>query len=255
MSRTRNWSGSTLAQWLRSQRDLPARPNRGTTAQWKSWELTERQQAPRLHWFLEVFLDRLERFVYWPVERLEDFRFYISNRFVYRTHVVRTGLKAGSWSDTDARLLNASMQLLVDFVEIELAHMQFICREEGCNSKYWCKPRWWKPFRCPQAGIDHLIEMTSLQHPEQAASAHEILAIYQWWTIERPTRADPMIESGLSEIYDLAARKNEDTFDSDWHPDGWDEAVEKDQKIERMYLAEDENMLIRLIKVRQKLWT
>lgn len=93
----------------------------------------------------------------------------------------------------------------------------------------------------------------------QAYSAMEIEALYKWWTEERPKRVDSMEASGWSEYCDRKWRKNKSVFD-----DLEDEEGEKVDtlpmlnmmnEIDDKYEKEDEEMMIRLIKIRQSLWT
>lgn len=204
----------------------------------------------------------MEGIVFWPVERAADARYYIKNRFVDKTHVLKTGTKPGSWRDLDHQLLHANMQALVVYVESELAWMQYVCDTSDFKKKYGTKPRWWRPFRCAPAGLDYLAwEMTLDQpgaedsSPRQAQLAREKLAIYHWWKAERPARSDPMKSSGISTLYDAADVAGKEFLDTTWHPPEWEAANNIREEIEARYDAEDEEMLIRLIKIRKGLWT
>jgi hypothetical protein len=92
----------------------------------------------------------------------------------------------------------------------------------------------------------------------QAIKAEEILALYKWWTEVYPNRPDPHDASGWSEYCD---RKREqgghflaETKDPELRAFG-DKALERTREIEEAYEKEDEEMLIRLIKIRNSLWT
>jgi hypothetical protein len=94
----------------------------------------------------------------------------------------------------------------------------------------------------------------------QALRAKEIKELYLWWTTVYPNRPDPHDASGWSAYCEMLRIK---------HGNRWIGVSEKDpasrkastkamkllDKIERAYEAEDEAMMIRLIKARDSLWT
>jgi hypothetical protein len=93
----------------------------------------------------------------------------------------------------------------------------------------------------------------------QAETAAELLELYRWWKITRPARLDPYEASGWTaycearraggnDFFDLADKSKEERQQSN-------KAHKLLDKIERSYEKEDEAMMIRLIKIRQGLWT
>jgi hypothetical protein len=93
----------------------------------------------------------------------------------------------------------------------------------------------------------------------QAKNAQEILELYRWWKIERPKRPDPYDASGWSAYCEMRREKGYDLFDMmDKTPEESEmsrAALDKSNEIEAAYEKEDEEMMIRLIKVRNGLWT
>lgn len=209
------------------------------------------------------------RFFIW--DTVPDFwRYQISNRYKrgknwvrYRTwdryDIVKLEVEK-TYHDPDYRLLHANFQLLKDFVEIELASMMDASDERnneeidsflkrvGKHIRF----RRRKMLRSPEQGIKHLdweIEETT---GHQKTSAVEKKELYLWWTQYRPLRADP---------YDSALFKDPNDNGEPWslatmvrkpfnRP-----LAEARQALENMYEAEDEEMLIRLMKVRRSLWS
>ena len=167
---------------------------------------------------------------------------------------------------------------LVDFVEIEQAWHHCMWDEEA-RKRFevpWWRKGWlrWRTWRCPDAGIEYLIWASGLtvredwvdkNDPEygkptqQAIAAKEILELYRWWKIERPKRPDPMEASGWSAYCDMRRNRGDDLLDfEDRTPEEAEmskTALQKSQEMEEAYEKEDEEMMIRLIKVRQSLWT
>jgi len=87
----------------------------------------------------------------------------------------------------------------------------------------------------------------------------EILDLYTWWTVERPKRPDPHEISGWTAICNKRREADKGFFD---YEDRTEEEREETKKaldlcteIEQRYEQEDEDMMIRLIKIRQGLWT
>jgi hypothetical protein len=165
---------------------------------------------------------------------------------------------------------------LVDFVEVELAWWHLAWEGKEQREKYkmpWWAVGWWRvrTWRCPQAGLDNLAwqmnltnkDWASEDNPEyskpslQAINAREIHELYKWWTEQRPQRPDPYKVSGWSDYCDSKRRKSDDIFDDLENDDKIDTKPMLDHihKLEEDYEREDEEMMIRLIKIRRALWT
>ena len=93
----------------------------------------------------------------------------------------------------------------------------------------------------------------------QGATAREILALYKWWTEVYPNRPDPHDAGGWSAYCDMRRNKGFHLLDME-SEDAEDAAIcktalDKTHEIEDAYRKEDEEMMIRLIKIREALWT
>jgi hypothetical protein len=167
-------------------------------------------------------------------------------------------------------------QLLVDFIEIECAGHQLAAEKYkeisasdkwnacffGYLRRYFRRPSFLK--RNPEAGLRYLDWETNL-HDEfdtgQAASAREKKELYLWWKTIFPNRKDPMEESGWSEFCERRRKKYgngiayilNDLTDEEHEESS--RILEKCRLLEELQYAEDEDMLIRLIKIRNTLWT
>jgi hypothetical protein len=94
----------------------------------------------------------------------------------------------------------------------------------------------------------------------QAIAAKEIIELYTWWTTTYRNRPDPYDASGWTAYCELSRLANGGklSWGGDKTPElkkACDEAHAELQRIEADYEAEDEAMMIRLIKIRQSLWT
>ena len=186
---------------------------------------------------------------------VNSIRYYIENRFITKSHVLNTGLPPGRWHDLDERILHGLFKEVVDYVEVELAWCTYIMDEDK-YAKY--KVPWYvfHQFRAPELGIAHLEWQANLKndeacgydrtHPEygkessHAFEARELLAIYNWiknvWTLWQP----PYIESLYVDAKTAEERQA---------------AIYRMIDLEEAQYAEEQDILIRIIKIRKMLYT
>ena len=268
------WSCSNFADWLRGE----SKPEAGTGKEWAEWKKASKEKHPFRYWLAEEGLDHIQDFVTWPERKLNDVRYYINNRWVSRTHALTAhprDIPRGQWADVGNRFLPCLFNELVDFVEVETAWNHVLWDEEA-RKKYktpWYRSGWlrWRTWRCPEAGIDYLKWAMTLTNKEfieegeqeeptyQAKAAQEILELYTWWKEVYPKRSDPHDAGGWTAYCDMRRAKGYDFFDmedkTELEAEQCRTALNKSQEIEDAYNKEDEEMMIRLIKVRQSLWT
>lgn len=275
--KSKYWSCSKFADWLRGT----SKPYAGTTEMWNDWDKTAKLKKFR-YWLAEKGLDYLQDFFCWPKKRINDICFYINNRWVTKSHALISNLKRGQWYDLDTRLLHATFDELVNFVEIELAWMFVAFSKEECK-KY--KTPWWRTvfrigrWRSSEAGVAYLNWAAELKIDEewvdkhnasfgqptsQAIAAQEIIALYNWWKKERPNRIDPSDASGWNDYYEKNLKAGEVCSDDSGlgsfitnktHEEDSRKILDICFRLEKEQEDEDTTMLIRLIKIRQHLWT
>lgn len=275
-SRTHYWSCSRFADWLRGT----PKPKAETGDGWRIWNKTARATYPVRYWLAEEGLDYAQKFVYWIPDQLYSIKYYINNRYITRTHSLTAharDIRPGSWCDVGNRFLPCMFNELVDFVEVELAWWHLVWEKQEDRKKYnapWWRFGWWnmRMWRSAEAGLDNLAwqaalikdeQYTSTDDPEfgrpteQAINALEILDLYTWWTVTRPARPDPHEASGWSAYCDRrrAADPDDWIFSSSGDKEDTSAMLDAMHKMEAEYEAEDEAMMIRLIKIRNSLWT
>ena len=272
------WSCSKFADWIRGTTKLKM----GTSEQWDEWTTTAQMKHNFRYWLAEEGLSHLQDFVTWPIRKLYDIKYYINNRWVTSTHALTAhprDIKPGSWCDVGYRFLPCLFNSLVDFVEIELAWWHVVWDDKAYKQFHapWYSRGWfrWRTWRSPEAGLANLEWQRKLIYDDewigaddprygkptpQAIRAQEILDLYTWWTVTYRNRPDPYEASGWSDYCDSLRIK---------HGNRWIGITEKDpasrnastkamkllDKIEKAYKKEDEQMMIRLIKIRDSLWT
>lgn len=276
---THYWSCSKFADWIRGTKKL----SMGTSEEWDDWTTTAQMKHNFRYWLAEEFLGDLQDFVTWPTRKLYAIKYYINNRYITRTHALtahRRDIKPGEWCDVGNRFLPCLFNELQDFVEIELAWWHLAWNKED-RPKYnmpWWAVGWWRvrTWRCPRAGLDNLKWQSELrwkedegfesgdpkigQPTQQAIKAQEVLDLYKWWTETYRNRPDPHDASGWTAACDAQREANGGKLSFNTSKDpvlkkAQNKAHKLLQKIEAAYEKEDEDMMIRLIKVRHGLWT
>ena len=275
--RSHYWTIGKFADWLRGTPKLKC----GTSEQWDAWYAEAAKAHPVRYWIAEEGLDHLQKFVYYIPDKLNDVRYYINNRWVSRSHSLTAhprDIKPGNWQDVGNRFLPCMFNELVDFVEIEQAWHHCIWSDES-RTKFevpWWRKGWlrWRTWRSAEAGLEYLRWAETLTNEEfleegekhkaeptyQAKAAKEIIELYTWWTVTYRNRPDPYEASGWTAVCEAQREANGGklSFSSPKDPvlkKTSDKAHKLLQKIEADYTKEDEVMMIRLIKIRESLWT
>lgn len=273
--RSTYWSCSKFADWVRGSGKPPAETSEG----WAKWKVESEIKHPVRFWIAEEGLDILQNIVMFIPDKIYDVKYALANRFTTRTHTLTSNLKKYAWHELDTRILHCLFDELVNYVEVELAAANFRFDEEA-RAKYkvpfwgngWFRTR---TYRNREAGLDYLNWAINLRRDEtwglqpgdegygettdQAKSAAEILDLYLWWTDVFSKRVDPYIASGWNALCDR--RREEGKFSFEMRNNTQEEREETTQcleflrKIEQEYEDEEEQMLLRLIKIRKYLWT
>ena len=214
---------------------------------WAVWKNEMKEKYP-IRYFLT---NEFEAMFVWPITmRVQRVQEWVRYRTTRRYHIVSTGMKPG-YSDVTEKMLHVNFNMLKDFVEIEKAHMWDWSGEQP---------------KMEQPGVSHLIWEIGLDadnsiNNQQSANALEQYELYNWWTNIRPFRVDSFETPEHNAYWKL----RNDIYGSDcfFCKDKDTPELKKAQKIankltdklEKQYSKEDEDNLIRLMKIRQSLWT
>jgi len=271
------WSCTKFADWVRGTPKGGAK----TSEDWDQWRNEAERYNPVRYWIAEELLDNIQGILLYIPERLNDVRYYINNRWVSKAHALTAhprDIRPGRWSDLGNRFLPCLFNELVDFVEVEQAWHYVMWNDEE-RKKFktpWWRSGWlrWRTWRCPEAGLAYLTWASTLTNEEfleegekhkaeptyQANASKEIIELYTWWTTVYRNRPDPYEISGWTAYCEASREANGGKLS--WSGDKSPElekasrlALDELQKIEKAYEDEDEAMMIRLIKIRQSLWT
>lgn len=266
------WSCSKFADWIRGTK----KPQWGTGKEWNAWNKISKESHPFRFWLAEEGLDKIQKFIYFIPEKINDIRYYINNRWIDKTHYLRTDLEPGKWHGFETSILHGMFTELVDFVEVEAAWHNVVWDSEA-RAKF--SPPWWRKWyrlwRSPESGVAYFNWAAKLvkneewglspgdpgynEPTDQAVAALKTLELYHWWTVIRPARPEPYEASGWSKY--CAEHRGKDTL--------WDITEEKSPEkeanvktmldtvrtLEKQYEDEDTEKMIELIKLRHYLWT
>lgn len=183
----------------------------------------------------------------------------IKYRTSHKYNILHTGLEPGCY-DLDHRILHGVFNELVNFVECEKAYMNVI----WSDNPDFHKRGLFKKFRSPEMGVQYLqweIDLEGDENKSQSESAKEILALYKWWKEVYLNRPDPLDASGWLAYCHNRHEQGYDIF-KDFFNNRTEEqkeesriALQSFREMEEAYAKEEEEMLIRLIKIRKNLWT
>lgn len=240
-------------------------PRALTIKGWRTFDKDFQEHAPIRYWYKHTLKRAIVYPIKWKYEAICDwFRYRTYDRY----HVITTGLEPG-YCGIDKQILYSNFNMLKDFVEISKASQEY--RWTGIYEKEasWCEkhvPFYYVlyPFRRADLGIKTLVWETTLddptlpeleQSPTQAVYAREIMSLYTWWTTTRPARKEIEFshydDQGLGMLGSLDDDFNKDAEDYKKHVD----SMQAYNNQEDLWEKEDDEMLIRLIKIRNVLWT
>jgi hypothetical protein len=248
-NRIRHWNCSKFADLIRGQK----KPYALEWGQWDEWYKEQKRIRPWRFWLSDTVLPKIQNIVYFPYDVYSTVKTYVRNRYIDKIHYLKTGLKPGRYYDLDTRILHGLFNELVDFVEIELAHLSLW----DTNKKYK-----FQKGRCVEAAHDYFDWVTNLKYDkdyglseddekygkltDQAKNYRKIKKLYEWWKNIRPNRKHPYDNPSLGDIAEICDNKKYSKKKK---------VYLKAYQLEQEQENEDTKMLLELIKLRKNLWT
>lgn len=256
---------------------------------WREFYQEYRKEMPIRHFLLERAPDKIaDVYGFLIGDRIPNVRTIIAHRITERTHVIRTGLDVG-YHEIDDRMFYGMFNLLTEFVESEMAWMEFICMDEN-HPLYDDYKRerfisnyldpfgiYGSLFKSTELGVMHITNCLEMNPYDSNSVAEqnsiikqqekykEILELYVWFTTLRPNRTSNNSFDAYMSIKDREKFEEEygvtfilsDKFKKD-HPDVYNEYMNKlnnKHDLEHNFYEEDTKMLKKLIDIRSTLWT
>lgn len=240
------WTSSPLLRWIEKLFGV-SRLWSGTAKEWDEWTVQYKKNHPCLN-FIYNTIDKIQDIIQWPFVKLDNVLYYLRYKYIKKTHYVPTYLPPGMWYDPNDRLIHSMFSLLVDFVEIDKAHMQKLCDKNS----YRVTCPWYSNFRSRELGLKYLEWECTLtgENGRYASNAKEQLELYNWWTNVRLNRPDPYESTGYNAYCDT---KDWDVWNNSDEPLQY--MLRKIREIQNEYAAEDTVMMMRLVRIRESLWT
>jgi hypothetical protein len=212
---------------------------------WMEYESWLKENHPFVWWFEHKFMDKVQDLFCYAPKHLSAIKYYLKNRFIRETHNLQTNLKKGEYHEIDNRIIHGLFNTLVIFVEVEVANF---------HKKLNRDKKEYAGFN----NVDHAMAYFKFQiEQSEVVESHknehqEIIDLYEWWTKTRPSRVDPFEAFPTDKDYlpgwcdkDISDEEKEENY----------KRYESIAALEKEYQQEDEDMMIRLIKVRQWMWT
>ena len=232
---------------------------------WRLFDKEFKERAPIRYWLKSGLIRRIINPIRWRYNGISDWFRY---RTTHKYHIIDTGLVPGYY-EIDTLMLHGNFNMLKDFVEVSQARHRYYWSDDYRDNSSWCEKHMpfysvFYPFRRPDLGIAYLDWASTLddpslppyeQSPSQAVEAREIKSLYLWWVKDRPARKE--IEhvhydnQGLGWLSSLDEDFDRDAEDYKAHVENM---VQRDKQAAD-WEAEDQDMLIRLMKIRKGLWT
>lgn len=190
---------------------------------------------------------------------------WMQYRTTQRYHIINTKLTPGYY-EIDDRILHANFSVLVDYVESELAWTYYLWNKKEKNLSHPV-PFWrrkFTEFRSKEYGlaaIDWDINESSWE--PQKEKGKKVLELYKWWTEIRPNREDPWVkvnkvseEESMDEIF-THTPNGDGTYTVEMKPLSarYRKALQVANNKEREQYEEDTRMLVKLMKIRETLYT
>jgi len=203
--------------------------------EWEKWENEVKKDKPILWFIFETIPSFFSSIFY----NIKEFIYHLNCKYFKKYHHIKididrflnneydddpnqnkkNNLKNYHWIDSDTKILYGNFQILVDFVENEIA-------------------------------ADIVDWSADKKHQE---IYDEFMFLYKWWTKLRPMR-----DTKIPSIHDFGYEENQPLFSIN-HNDPryrqYSKAIDSYFEKEQEYDNEDTEMLIRLISIRKWLWT
>ena len=237
------WSCSKTSNYVLLKMGLRPKPYAATTQEWNDWAEYNKSNFPNMYWITETGFDLIQDIVYFPYDVFVNFIYWIKSRYIDQHHIIRTNLTPGQYHNTNERIVHGLFNTIVEFVEIEKANKHNVVNKLH-NRPIITDKR--------SAGLAYLDWEISLSDElVQAESAQKIKDIYLWIKDSRNKRVCSATLSGFDEYVTTHKYPDINADENDILTDMLNDCDIIDNKRHQ----EDNKMLMRIINIRDELWT
>lgn len=234
--RVSHWSNSKLSHWIREKAGLD-NPRAMSMEDWEQHHKDSKAKAPFINWLTDEFFNKVQRFVMFPLDVVYSVEVFYRN-WRDKSHVLEGGFEVGQWVDRCTRINTCLFHELEKFIE----------KEKGLETLEWEKTLVYDESWGYSEDHEAYGKPT-----HQALAAMEQEAIYNWW--KKNKNRDFFVESGLAEIYSNVEGSSIFSYMSATKDAKYDDCQHRQDELESQFKKEEESMLIRLIKIRDHLWS
>jgi len=214
----------------------PNYPRDALTAQgWNDWAKIEKN-SPSRYFLANTVPDFILYKLLNPISKLDDLLWKFKWRYVkkHQYNIIRTELEP-AYYDQDTLLLYGMFAVLCSYVEEGREHLEWSAFSGECKGS-------------------------------QEDNAKEALFLYDWWKTNYNKRPDEYEISGVSACHEehdkILKELGEDDLMAGFTDIGMtkdllkkrDIAHKKLQKIEKNWVKEEEEMMLRLVKIKKSMW-
>lgn len=216
-------------------------PRHLSICDWDDWYKRAKADRPIAYFVVFTMREFIEQNIIYKYDALER---YIKNRYIHKTHIMPTNLEFGGSHRFNKKLINAAFIDLVRYVEKEVKFGEIEKYEEFTYTDEIT------------TFINSLNMITPLKDhmAEEGFAAAEIMELYNWYKTIYMARLEPY----KNEFYVEFEKLSNNTFFFDRNDENLSYLFERGcsvaKDMEEAYNKEDEEMLIRLIKIRNELY-
>lgn len=241
---------------------FPDMPEAATAEDWDAWDEKSKKEHP-IKWFVsDTIPDTFGSYVSWPLERkYSALKQRVSEK---RWKIVPRRLDKWQWHETDELVLHSAFELLEEFIIEEKSHMLHWshddlppAKDEKTKIKYAMEYLDWEISLCSKTDLMH---SPNCKEDSQSNIAKEAKELFIWWYNERPKRIDPYENEYYAQYTEMRKSRNAPDFTLSHKDDTKEEskiyqkAMDLATELEEQYNKEDDENLIRLMKIRRGLW-
>lgn len=248
-TRVNYWSHGWLSKLTAKLLGAPARPKWGSMEEWDAFHKNQVRNFYTQE-VVEDVLDTLQNIWKLPADIYHSIYVYIRNRFVDKLHVLQTNLNPGKYYEYETRLLYGMFNSFVRFIEEDQTLDNLKWELTLTNDYEWSSDK------------EDAAKQPDYGKPSpQAISAQEKMALYTWWKVTRPARVRGYELSGFAK-WSEENKGDDDGVFSLFVDDGDEEKkqtrkalTKKWHEFDEQHEQEDEDMMVRLIRIRRTIWT
>ena len=240
----------------------PDMPEALEPGKWAEWDAEQKKNTPIRWFFADTVPDFFNENLVWPIER--NYRKFKARWIHKEWMVIPRRLDKYEYVENDTLMIHSMFEILEKYVLEEKSHMWHVFSDDISPPKddyekfnYAMKHLDWEIALCKDMDLKHSPPCTERS---QSHTAKETKELFFWWVNERPDRVDPYENMWYQKYHEMRKERGFDEFSmrNDNTPEEeevYKKAMDLATVLEEKYRDEDEEMMIRLVKISPGMWT